>query len=483
MDVLWATLREPDRLIRTLPEHTWTTVETVYVRPHLKIVKLPSAADWKRFAQYARRVRVLDCRYQLDAFLTLLDAPSTPYLGATMQHFSGLQIFPNLHTLFLGWEKQSQHFELLITPPLRHLHVVSVSDDTIAGLVEALLNSSSTLETVYIDTEFGYVHHQRFAKRFCHVLTKLEKLIALHVQIPCSQAVPHLALLPTLCELRLVDISTTGTVTLPFRALTKLSILIINTTEPFLLPLLDRLGAPNLSELKIHYDIRLHLFVDLRPAAKQIHNVLLRVSRFPQMRSFTLQGSELARPPEDEHILTMAMLAPLLLLRQMETLEMCGFPVLFSSEESAAVASAWPLLKCLRIADKVHFREPLRRRLLQADDLLPFARHCPALEVLALPLEIVGTSVPTGAPDLPPPSRINKLFVSSVAKEVSQDMLELFTRVFPWADVKVPGALGSEAISLISVRGALQEEEGGDEDEADEEEQEGEAAQESGSLL
>ncbi|GJE95649.1 hypothetical protein PsYK624_118350 [Phanerochaete sordida] len=268
---------------------------------------------------------------------------------------------------------------------------------------------------------------------------------------------------------------------LPFPALQSLSISIDDDTEHLLLPFLARLGVPALDELTIRYDIRLSVTVDRRLPATQIHDVLLNVSRSTRMRSFTLQGFELAAPPEDEHVLDLSILAPLLSLHDLETLEMRGVPVLLSSDDAATVARSWPKLRYLRICDKVRFEEPLRRRLLQADDLLPFARHCPKLETLGLPLEIVATSVPAGAPDLPPPSRIHKLCVAGVAERVSRDMLELFTRVFPWADVRAPSHSAGEAIWNLSVRGDLtdEDEDHEGEEEVEHERDEDESAEES----
>lgn len=380
-----------------------------------------------------------------------------------MTHCPGTQFLPNLHTLVSHWEVQFDHYNFLIRPPLRHLRLLALHEDAIGPLADALPNCASTLETIYIDivttieaiyvdmTRASHTRRSRFAQRLSQGLTKLQKIVSQDITIPCSQAIPHLASLPTLRELRLVDISDTGTTSLPFPALKKLSISINNATERFLIPFLGKLGAPVLQELKIHYDVRLDYRTDLRPAASQIRDILRNLSRFTHLRAFTLDGFNLAAPPENEHILRALMLAPLLTLRKLETLEMRGVPAMLSSGDAATMARAWPRLQCLRISDKVYFPDHLERRtLLQTDDLLPFARFCPDLHTLGLPLEIEETSIRVGAPGLPPPSKLGKLSVSGVAEEVSEDVIALFTRVFPSVSVKVPSGYEGAASELCA---------------------------------
>ncbi|GJE95674.1 hypothetical protein PsYK624_118600 [Phanerochaete sordida] len=435
MNALWRVLRDPECLMRVLPERTRGSAEVDGVVT-FNLVMPPSEAEWQRFAGYAQRVRVLECPPQA-AWLAGWVVVRSSYWGPVMDDFPGGPLFPNLHTLSSQWGPPCDQHALLLRPPLRYLHLEAVNEDSIETIIDALTACAETLETIFIHASSYLEDSGRLAHKLTNALLKFKKLSSLDSNLPFPDAMIHLSTLSTLRELHLHDIQNIPTTDLPFLILEELALRVGVRAEHALVPFLQKLGAPALQMLNITRGFRSNWDSPdfRRPPATYVHTLLSEVSRFCRLRTFTLDSPLTDSPPEDEHILSGHMLTPLSSLRALETLDLRVLPVHLTLGDTESLARAWPHMRYLRVADEAFRGGATRLRLLEVDALLPFARLCPQLDVLTLPLRISEAAPDVVMGALPPPSQVTALCVVDVRPGVSDAAVELLARVFPRARV------------------------------------------------
>ncbi|GJE95685.1 hypothetical protein PsYK624_118710 [Phanerochaete sordida] len=389
MNVRWRVLSDVDQLIQVLPEDILESVEMSEdeEKSEVTFMRLPSELEWQRLAQYARRVRALDCWELSFSFMN-------PSLELIMEHFPYGQLFPNLHTLRSNSLLPSS---LLLQSPLRHLKLKKIHSDHIEDIMDALPGCASTLETIFMDrmTCGADCQSEALSQKFSSALLKMEKLTRVYVSLSFPRAIQHLSTLSTLRELSLNDFTAVETATLLFPAMTHLMVWVQLVNIPALLPYLKNLEAPVLQELSIYPQVDFSSLRNpanhRRPLAADLHVILHEISHLSTLQSFAFDVNwfPFASPVEDTHILDARMLAPLFSLRNLGTLRLSTLPVRLTLGDAEAMAHAWPQLHTLCISDSASATPPTATdRLLPVDAVLPFACLCPKLYSLRLPLQI-----------------------------------------------------------------------------------------------
>ncbi|GJE95704.1 hypothetical protein PsYK624_118900 [Phanerochaete sordida] len=446
MNVRWRVLSDIDHLIRVLPVEILDGIE-VDEEAHAVFTRPPSELEWQRFAQYARRVRALDC-WQLSFSIM------SSYVDIIIDHFPYGQLFPNLHTLRSNSLLPSSR---LLQSPLRHLKLKKIHSHRMEDIMDALPACASTLETIFMDTMTcgAYCQSEDLSQKFSEALGKMEKLTQVFVALPFPSAIQHLSTLSTLRELSLHKFTALDTATLRFPALTYLMFWLEAVNIPALAPFLKNLEAPILQELSVYpqvdFDSLRNTANHNRPLAMNLQAILREISHLTTLRIFTFDAhcGEDTSPLYNTHILDGHMLAPLFSLRDLETLRLSTWPARLSLADTEAMARAWPRIERLCISDGASATLPAALDLLPVDAVLPFACLCPALVSLRLPLQI--THAPLHAPS--PPTLAAKrvdLGVVAVQPDVAGDVVRLLARLCRC--VRVMGTGDEQAQKALKLR-------------------------------
>ncbi|GJE95684.1 hypothetical protein PsYK624_118700 [Phanerochaete sordida] len=439
MDVLWSVVQDGDRLVHVFPEGILNRVVTNY-KPEMSFARLPSRDEWRRFEQYSRRVRVLYCYAAVLSFMSLRS-------GDIAKHLHGGQLFPNLHTLQLFERISFDPCSLLVRPPLRHLRLHYMDANAVEAIVDALPGCVMLLETIIIH---GNAHRhsscfERLSSKFSTALLTTHKLTELDAALAFPRAVHHLSTLSTMRILSLSDLVVPDAATLPFPALEALQLWVAPGGFPSLLPFLEKLGAPSLQEFRAS-NIREGYGTVVHFHANQMHAMICEFSRFSQLRVLAFPGvtwrwlPSLGRTPLIDGLLSENVLEPLYSLRALKELKLGNFPIRLTSDEIIEqMARAWPQIEELWVTfyvSTLHFIA--REDLLQVDAMLPFARSCPKLTALGLPISISRT--PLHVPELlPKHPRLQILCLIDIGPNVTEETVDLLAQVFPNMTVTLMG--------------------------------------------
>ncbi|GJE95675.1 hypothetical protein PsYK624_118610 [Phanerochaete sordida] len=379
MDTLWCDLGDPMRLIHILPGHRFDLKRddlTGYTI--VEIIEKPSEADWQRFSDYTRRVKMLCCYARSD------------HRCSTLDYYLGEQRSPIFRIYFPSPPPQCDHLEVFNSPTLRLEH----------------------FETT----------------------------------VPVPRALSALASISTLRHLDLAigDVDLNDVPSPAFPALQYLRVEAA-TNHVALLRLMRNVAAPSLLELNLSVKVPLANKEEISrrtEAMVPVEALFGVVSRFLLLRSFSFlyfwqNHWAYSSPVYSIHWRTLLSLSS---LRYLEKLDLSAVPMALADADLDALARAWPKIEELRLYDlKKVVWDFQDRSFLQVDALLSFARFCPLLRVLGLPMEIsLDTSYREGD-ELPPPLALETLWVSNIdATEVREDdwTVRLLAAVLPYAQIK-----------------------------------------------
>lgn len=460
MDGVWRNLDSPRPLILLFPEE----IRGKPPSEHLSLIAAPSKADWSRFNMYACRVRTL-VYSQVACFIRAVvgnnaKASDTWHVinwESFMRYLPDRPLLPNLQTFESDYE-----LPLYIRPPLRHLRLRFWKMGPAKEVMQALHQCAQTLETLKITVADWDTINPQATLRLSRAITEMQVLTTVDVEKLLPPALEHLCSLRTLRELHFaidrIDIATTP---LPFPALERIKLKAHVADAALMVSVLHQLQAPGLREMTIAFHVnepagvQRGLRTAVRPTAAYAHAVLGAASAHTQLRAFefaehatyTIVDRPLAVPPECT--LDLRTLAPLLALHALERVELPDTPVSLARGDTAQLAQAWSHARIVRLGDQApgaHGHVPLR-------ELLPFARGCPRLETLGLPLCIDGADpdatraaavrfrgeAPSGAP-------LKLLQTPCGVTAFGTETVEFLGSVFPHAALRSSAALGETSV-------------------------------------
>lgn len=142
------------------------------------------------------------------------------------------------------------------------------------------------------------------------------------------------------------------------------------------------------------------------------------------------------------------MLSPLLSMNKLETLDLCYTPVALVPADIEPMARAWPQIKCLRLYD-MSPEDECPTKYLQVEDLLPFARFCPELRMLGLPIRIVQalmhTTMQPSCAELE--LKLERVCVAIIRTMLIADAVKFFCKGFPKCASAATGWDGTDTIA------------------------------------
>ncbi|GJE95639.1 hypothetical protein PsYK624_118250 [Phanerochaete sordida] len=412
VDALWRTIPDPRYLLMVLPENIRAVQQNGGQR---KLARRPTAAQWTRFTEYARRVQVLEDT----EYVTGTRSPRFALVDwdSFLQYFPDGQVLPNLRSYTVGAHLgpdaavARDYATLFVKPPLRHLTFYSFEIRPLEPLFDAITACSETPETLAIrpvcwgdPDDLDYDIDTLI--QLSDTTFDLPTLVSLDVPMLFSCALDHLATLPGLRELRFtideVDVDPRAP-PLMFPALEHLN-LTVRIDDPFPpAAFLRQLVAPVLHDLVFHYDFGNHPFAwsddPGPPTPEYLQDLFEAVTTLPSLRSFELDcwGNQIAR---ELNIVDASALLPLLPLADLERLDVRRAPFHLVPRDLERMARAWPRMHCLRLGD-LWRNSTHRESHLDVGGLLALARLFPDLTTLGVPVWIYGPSTRPSSPVAP----------------------------------------------------------------------------------
>ncbi|GJE85070.1 hypothetical protein PsYK624_011470 [Phanerochaete sordida] len=437
MDALWCDLRHPEPLVRILPERTRGG------QAGLTVVKAPTKDEWRRFEQYALRVRIL--RYST----ALGDGDrgiSAPFINweSIARYYRGRHLLPNLHTFVSKFEYVHEWFHLFVGPPLRHIELMYYYWLPTGGLIRALCTCPQTLKTAKFRIPKS-TKDPKTMEQFVTAILSMEALTTLEVDAFLARPVEQLQRLGSLQQLSL-SIPAYGpdsSARLRLPALEQLRMEAPDTADASPVASFIRcLDVPSLRALTIRSPNQ--RAAQLAP--EYMRSIASAAAPFAELRSFALEGCL-------NGVLSIDDLSPLFACRRLESMNLFYTAVTLQPSDIDTVARAWPDLKLLRLGEENYGSQST----LKIYDLLPFALHCPRLELLGLPVLITDADV---SPESTTSSRGTSPRATSQLKTLrlrkndvkcaSADVAAFLASVFPHAVLKPASANFDRTIDAIT---------------------------------
>ncbi|KAJ7060471.1 hypothetical protein C8F01DRAFT_1142726 [Mycena amicta] len=203
LDVLWSRQTTLNNILKCLPSECWeeSIVENYSRRKTIRLLRPPTAADWRVASKYHTRVRSLELHFEDGSF------PSSELFEALSSAFPAEGIFPNLRGL--DWQylvvqtpypPVFQHIRLFISPRLTKFHLNYRTDEQLS-LVLALPLPLQTLEDLSIVTFALYTSHPDLTA----FTLKLSAIRDLCLPSLNNETFSHLSTLPKLSDLEIGD--------------------------------------------------------------------------------------------------------------------------------------------------------------------------------------------------------------------------------------------------------------------------------------
>lgn len=346
-----------------------------------KIVKAPPPNQWARFRRHALRVRT----FFVDTKDTVLSVDGEPY-GNITQYYPESLLFPNLRKVYSQAMGLSEGLIPFAQPSLcKALFILQKATDI--ALLDRLADHAPALEVLGLNIFLtSPLLLPTLTRAICswNNLTNVWLTVALE-----AEAQRHLSQLSNLLELSLTLVES-NCVPLPpsdgpgplFPSLDNLVVNCCNIPLPSPRRLFDWILSIHPPRLTTMYISPPFASSDA-PAVRRLFSILATFSTLEDLQmSFGHIISDMAiwrspdfTPPAAEEILS-----PLLKgLPHMRRLQLHTLPLDWTVSSLKSVASSWPHLVSLMLPSSTYW--PSR---VQVPDLLPFAKHCPDLERLAI---------------------------------------------------------------------------------------------------
>ncbi|GJE95695.1 hypothetical protein PsYK624_118810 [Phanerochaete sordida] len=434
MDALWKNPRDGMCLVKLLKDTTFAGDNIDGDRVMMMALPPPSASDWVRFTNYARRVQTLD----VISYTETMDTPLQWW--SVLDHLPITQVFPRLRSVRWKWasEYRCSQGALLLKAPLRRLAVNDLDLRGVEQLIELLPGCSATLERLQIGTRFRGEDDHLVAASLWRALAMLHQLAHLDVSLYVPQAFCRLASLSHLTSLcLLIDSADTEDAKASFPALKSLE-LSVKTDTDAVAKLLQRMVLPVLEHLSItDYFLRRLVMPMHRANAAHVRLTLQEVAKVTSLRSFAFKCHRSISMAPTEALDAQA-LSSLHALRGLETLDVAALAVSMGAADVEPMARAWPRMQNLQLYERHAIFGTHPPCVLEVVDILPFARLCPHLRELGL-LVHIGPPGPAAPPDddseLPVHAAL-KTLRAAVSLPPFTPALRVLARTFPAAEVK-----------------------------------------------
>ncbi|KAJ7092117.1 hypothetical protein C8R43DRAFT_853958, partial [Mycena crocata] len=382
LDLLWKSQSTVMNVLNCMPGDIWELLDEMDGEERLKRPVLP--ADWERPLIYSHRVRHF--KYQLSysypdssAFYEMLRMclPPTP-------------LFPNIESLL--WETCDAallpHFRLFIGPRLTSLKISTFQSASHLSLLPSLAAQCPLLREVCILTSDGLPGRCEAVSFFVKQLTRLESL-----EVPCldAAALDHLAKRPVLDFLHLDNqtplvLESASQTEAPWSC--DIDMLTLTVTDArAATQVLARLHTSPIRSLTIQFPKTTHA-----TAMREIYNGVVANCNHASLHSLSIalppkSATDTAADPEQIALYAVPSthIFPLFTLTTLTSVTLAG-PVGIDLDDAAAadIARAWPRIKSLDFAGGAFPHVPPRTTLRA---LLAFARLCPHLWILSLPID------------------------------------------------------------------------------------------------
>lgn len=354
------------------------------------------------------------------------------------------RMLPNLRELEIIYSVPEQYLTLFFQDSLTRIDVgVGITASAAVALLYAIAATTPQLQTLDFrqgDGALATHASSAFTRAICSQ-RRLEQCRVYRSILP-SEALNHLAQLPTLTELRFGLDQTDYRAILspssqsPFIAL---RVLHISSSREHIEPLVSFLHSIHAPQLHtfcfLTHVIRIghHIEHLPPPSSAFLQKLFDGLSKFSDsLQHVSIDTGGNTRRQTEAYIFANDIVRPLLRFRKLTNLDLSCLALTLRPGDAEAMARAWPHMRSLCLwtcsTGGVPYVTPT--------DLLHFARHCPKLERLAIDLSCATDAIPTDTrPVLASPLRELHLGRDSVIEE-SAPLAAFLFEMFPEACVK-----------------------------------------------
>ncbi|KAJ7737555.1 hypothetical protein B0H16DRAFT_1891634 [Mycena metata] len=432
LDLLWKSQNTVMHILQCMPGDIWEILDDADSE-EVRLTRPILPSDWERPLTYARRVRY----FKYNPSYSYPD--SAAFYEMLRMCLPPGPLFPNIKSLL--WETSDAallpHFRAFIGPRLTSLTVSTLQSAAHLSLLPALATECPLLHEVTILTSEGLPGRCEAVSFFVKQLTHLESL-----EVPCldAAALDHVAKRPALDYLHLDDQTPFPHVfepasDVPFCCeITKLTLTVTDARAAT--EVLIRLDASPISDLEIRFPR-----TTSATALQAIYNGVAAHCNHASLTSLSIALPPTSTPDtavaDSEQIALYAVpgthLSPLFTLTTLTSVSLAG-PVGLDLDDAAAtdIARAWPRITSLDLAGSAFPHIPPRATLRA---LLAFARFCPRLWRLCLPID--ARSVPkwrsanTDAEARPTQRRLKSLHLGESPVGTPLDVAAYLSSIFP----------------------------------------------------
>lgn len=445
MNALWRTLTDRAYVYLILPER----IRTVTSGKRVTIHASPSKVEWQRVQDYARRVRHLKIEIHIRPSNETFSHSICPL--SVWRYCPEGHLFPNLRSFTANDGRDYAGDAGFVRPPLRSLIVRFSCISHVEPIMYALPSCSQTLEVLSLNLpESLDIEDEVFEEELSDAVSQLRVLKSLTIGVLFPPAITQLATLSTLHELQFT-LETVGSAatTLPFPSLRHLTIKYSREKYMNLSMFLQRVAAPVLEQVVLNEKDRWQHIQTVRPTAASMSETIHAMEHLQSLRSlvYDTTWSLFSEPVRPEEVLSLSTLAPLLTMRNLNTLDIRALPFALVSADIQSIAHAWPHLRYLRLGDTASGYQP--QDYLRIEDLLPFTEKCPQLRTLGLPLCIPRNSAQDAVPlDMEMYSLLSELHVLRVDAQFSREVVQMLAELFP--EVIIFGGAPREVLERLN---------------------------------
>ncbi|GJE85171.1 myo-inositol-1-phosphate synthases-like protein [Phanerochaete sordida] len=405
MNRIWDDLWDISPLLRCLPRHTWTVERTPdengWGRPFLTFVSVPLPHEWARFQHHASRVKALEMPINLGRYVLHQSCFDT------LQHCPTVDPLPSLTCLSSTSDIPANLLPVARLFLPKTLVRLRWSCSTASGYLR-LLTLLNTLDLPclrqliivphFLGSDEDYVSllpDMKVAFHELHSSGKLSGATSITINGLCRDGLRALAMLPCLRRLDLAldssdakhkDVDFEG----EFRTLSELSLRAPATERWYFIRFLRKMHPHIPRLLALH----LALFASPLPAdACTVQELFESIALIYTLESLSVSAATAhAAFNRSQETVGLDALVPLFRLRRLLKLELACLDVSLGPADVEEVAKGLPRIERLSLGTMPwspleRARRP-SRPLIFAQDLLPFAVHCPSLSRLGISIQL-----------------------------------------------------------------------------------------------
>lgn len=379
------------------------------------------------------------------------DYPQVDY-ASLMRHFPGSRLLPNLTKFYSSNHDLSDHYPLFIHSTLTSLHIDDWGPLYTQPIVDTIHRCSESLKHLRLEVVWNWDDETEgvspeVSASVSRAISSLHALSSLSAGRLLPETLVHLAGLPELEDLDfyVYDVGYADVVLhspTPYRFSTLRSLkLSCGTTEiASMITLMTYLSAPTLELLHISFHIWDLVPLDApetqhqprQPTEHQMIQLFSLLVKFTTLRSLEIYSDSyrLAHPNRG---IPFDALHQLFGLQALEDLNLSDVPVRVQPHQIEHLATAWPNIRSLRLGEDMRGAIPV----VQVEDLVPFAVHCPKLTELGIVLRIPARSacLETNLPFERSTSVLQNLRVGGSEVVFSSDVAAFVALTFPRASL------------------------------------------------